>query len=240
MSAWWRLRRIRREPRLLPERDATAPRHGGPTPPRRPACSPLIATRRQDSVRWVRVRAGEIPKLLPRTARRPKARPDYAQSSACAPGSMETRAPALRKPVIPCHSRGNGRKAGIRFSHESLRIPAFAGMTDFLGVRSRLDRGNSGSFGLCDSRDHLPSFVRNQETRSSARAGLEVAVSPDALHARRRDARLEAVWSVPNRAATGIASIGNLPASPACPSSAPGSIRPRALCCLLVREGPHP
>ena len=33
--------------------------------------------------------------------------PDYAQSSACAPGSMETRAQALRKPVIPA-------KAGIQ------------------------------------------------------------------------------------------------------------------------------
>ena len=36
------------------------------------------------------------------------ATPDYAQSSACAPGSMETRAQALRKPVIPA-------KAGIHF-----------------------------------------------------------------------------------------------------------------------------
>ena len=31
-------------------------------------------------------------------------------------------------------------------------IPAQAGMTDFLGVCSRLDRGNSGSFGLCNNR----------------------------------------------------------------------------------------
>ena len=36
--------------------------------------------------------------------------PGYAQSSACAPGSMETRAPALRKPVTPAFARmtGNG------------------------------------------------------------------------------------------------------------------------------------
>ena len=41
------------------------------------------------------------------------ATPDYAQSSACAPGSMETRAQALRKPVIPA-------KAGIHFNPQSL------------------------------------------------------------------------------------------------------------------------
>ena len=39
--------------------------------------------------------------------------PDYAQSSACAPGSMETRTQALRKPVIPA-------KAGIQFNQRSL------------------------------------------------------------------------------------------------------------------------
>ena len=37
------------------------------------------------------------------------ASPDYAQSSACAPGSMEARAQALRNPVIPA-------KAGIHFN----------------------------------------------------------------------------------------------------------------------------
>ena len=35
-------------------------------------------------------------------------RPDYVQSSACAPGAMETRAQALQKSVIPA-------KAGIHF-----------------------------------------------------------------------------------------------------------------------------
>ena len=40
--------------------------------------------------------------------------PDYAQSSACAPESMETRAQALRKPVIPHHPRESGEKAGTQ------------------------------------------------------------------------------------------------------------------------------
>ena len=48
-------------------------------------------------------------------------------------------------PVIPA-------QAGIHMKHESLWIPACAGMTDFLGVCSRLDRGNRGSFGLCNNR----------------------------------------------------------------------------------------
>ena len=48
--------------------------------------------------------------------------PDYAQSSACAPGSMETRAQALRKPVIPA-------KAGIQVSGER-HVPVDAGVTD--------------------------------------------------------------------------------------------------------------
>ena len=48
--------------------------------------------------------------------------PDYAQSSACDLGSMEMRAQA-RESVIPA-------KAGIHFKHESLWIPASAGMTD--------------------------------------------------------------------------------------------------------------
>ena len=48
-------------------------------------------------------------------------------------------------PVIPA-------QAGIHIKHESLWIPACAGMTDFLGVCSRLDRGNRGSFGLCNNR----------------------------------------------------------------------------------------
>ena len=39
--------------------------------------------------------------------------PDYAQSSACAPGPMETRTQTLRKPVIPA-------KAGIQFNQRSL------------------------------------------------------------------------------------------------------------------------
>ena len=42
-----------------------------------------------------------------RTANQDKGEPDYAQSSACAPGSMETRAQAQQKPVIPA-------KAGIQ------------------------------------------------------------------------------------------------------------------------------
>ena len=41
-------------------------------------------------------------------------RPGYAQGSACAPGSMEARAQAPRKPVIPRHPRESGEKAGIQ------------------------------------------------------------------------------------------------------------------------------
>ena len=58
--------------------------------------------------------------------------PDYAQSSACAPGSMETRAQALRKLVIPA-------KAGIHFDSRPLDsrfLPAFARMTGNDGIES--------------------------------------------------------------------------------------------------------
>ena len=41
---------------------------------------------------------------------------------------METRAQALRRPVIPRHPRENGEKAVIHFN-QSPWIPAFAGMT---------------------------------------------------------------------------------------------------------------
>ena len=41
---------------------------------------------------------------------------------------METRAQALQKPVIPCHSRGSGRKAGIHFNHFQPVIPEKAGV----------------------------------------------------------------------------------------------------------------
>ena len=43
-------------------------------------------------------------------------------------------------PVIPCHPRESGEKAGIHFNHENPWIPASAGMTDFIGTCSRLDR----------------------------------------------------------------------------------------------------
>ena len=48
-------------------------------------------------------------------------RPDYVQSSACAPGAMETRAQALQKPSFPRKREST--------SVRSLWIPAFAGMT---------------------------------------------------------------------------------------------------------------
>ena len=38
---------------------------------------------------------------------------------------------------------------------KSLWIPAFSGMTDFSGSCTRLDRGNNGSFDLCNNRAEL-------------------------------------------------------------------------------------
>ena len=77
---------------------------------------PILAPISQTGM--VRADAGMTPHaLMVRLKRRTKqaaiADPAYAQSSACAPGSMETRAQALQMPVIPA-------QAGIHFGQ---RIP---------------------------------------------------------------------------------------------------------------------
>ena len=77
--------------------------------------------------------------------------PDYTRGSTCDLGSMEIRARASRKPVIPRHSRENGEKAGIHLGQKSLD--------------SRF-RGNDG----LKKTIHLI-FVRNQESICSSRIG---------------------------------------------------------------------
>ena len=73
--------------------------------------------------------------------------PDYTQRSACALGSMETRAQAPRKPVIPCHSRDL-----------SAVIPAKAGIHSNQELLDSRFRGNDGM-----KESIYPSFVCNQE-----------------------------------------------------------------------------
>ena len=104
--------------------------------------------------------------------------PDYAQSSACAPGSMEVRAQALRKPVIPAQAgiqgplieldsrlRGNDGDGGRMPA--SFRDTPFPGCTDsrLLPAFARM----TGNDGLKET--VCLSLVRHQASLPNERAG---------------------------------------------------------------------
>ena len=100
-------------------------------------------------------------------------------------------------PVIPCHPRESGEQAGIHINHESLWIPASAGMTKEGGTPARAGRCSSTTCSAAGGRRTWTSTscCGGEDKAGGHQAYLAPAVKAEAAATRRTPVRRSALRS---------------------------------------------